>query len=58
MGLWGVAFPYIDQSPAGKTPAEAVGISVVIDEKDLRLVRPRVLKVVWWLLVGATWLSA
>ena len=49
-GLYGRSF-------AGKASEETVAISVVIDQKDLRLIRPRVLKCLWWLIVGVTWLS-
>ncbi len=40
MGLWGVAFPYINQSPAGKTPAVPTGTTVSPRIEDERLVRP------------------
>ncbi len=56
MGLWGPIVPDLDRDFSGKTPADAVPISVVIDQKDLRLIRPRTLKVIWWLMLGATWL--
>jgi len=48
-GLYGRSF-------AGKASEAAVPISVTIDQKDLRLVRPRGLRVVWWLIVGVSWL--
>lgn len=49
-GLYGRSF-------SGKTPEAGAPISVTIKDEDLRLVRPRTLRVLWWLaFVGGLWL--
>jgi hypothetical protein len=48
-GLYGRSF-------AGKSLEGGAPISVTINEEDMRLVRPRALRVLWWALVGVLWL--
>lgn len=53
---YGTMGGFLGRSFAGKSAAEAVPISVVIAQKDLRLIRPRALKAILWFLVGVSWL--
>ena len=51
-GLYGLTRDY-----TGKSAEAGAPISVTIKDEDLRLVRPRTLRVLWWLaLVGVLWL--
>ncbi len=57
MGPWALILPDRGQSFAGKTPVDGVLVSYTIGQEDLRLVRPRALRAIWWLLfVGVLWL--